>query len=96
MARRRARAPAQPPPRRRPSMAPPLLQLPSPQGVPDDPTLSCAACPAPVQGALVRQRDACIALHLAAGCRGGPQRIARARRVALPLTGDAGGEAEGR
>jgi hypothetical protein len=39
---------------------------------------------------------ACVALHLAAGCRGGPQRVARARRVASPLTGDAGGDAEGR
>src|SRR5262249_45838700 len=30
---------------------------------------------------------ACVALHLAAGCRGGPQRVARARRVASPLMG---------
>jgi hypothetical protein len=39
---------------------------------------------------------ACATLHLAAGCRGGTQRVTRARRVASLLTGDAGGDAEGR
>src|SRR5919198_5892689 len=38
---------------------------------------------------------ACAALHLAAGCRGGLQHVARAGRVASPPTGEARGNTEG-
>jgi hypothetical protein len=42
-----------------PGLASALLQPPSLQGTPNDPTLSCAACPAPVQGVRANTRMRC-------------------------------------
>src|SRR5215510_2880043 len=68
--------------------APPIVPRPLPQGTLDDPTPSCAACPAPAHVTLHRSPPGW-------GCCGGPQRATRAMHTAWALTGDAGGDAEG-